>query len=305
MKTNLHLTTIFLILLPLIGYSQIASFTQSSDSTAIYFRTFGEGKPLLIINGGPGMNSNGFENLAQQLSTRNTTIIYDQRGTGKSKLNVLDTITLTMKLMMDDMEAIRKALKIEKWAILGHSFGGILASYYATQYPEHVEKIVLSASGGIDLDLLTYVGAAINAKLSKDELATMNEWTAKISAGDTSHFARLQRGKALAPAYLYDRKYIPLLAERLTQGNGVINQLMWDNLRKIQYDCSKNLQGFNKPVLIIQGKEDIIKAETAEKAHKVFSNSKIVFMEHCGHYGWLDNPEIYFQEVSNFLLADQ
>jgi proline iminopeptidase len=90
----------------------------------------------------------------------------------------------------------------------------------------------------------------------------------------------------------------------LTQGNITINQLVWNDLQKINFDCTEKLSAFDKPVLIIQGKQDIIKEETAEKAHLAFKNSKVIFLEHSIHYGWLDNKEVFFKEVSSFLTAD-
>src|SRR3954470_17515727 len=199
----------------------------STDSTPIHYKTIGKGAPLLIINGGPGMNCNGFENLAESLSSTNLAIIYDQRGTGKSTLKIVDTSTITIKLMLDDIERLREHLNIEKWSVLGHSFGGMLASEYAAQYPQRIEKLILSSSGGIDLDLLTYVSKSINSKLSTAQLDSVNYWTQKINNGDTSHFARLGRGRSLAHAYVLKENYLPVIAERLTQGNGTINQLIW------------------------------------------------------------------------------
>ncbi len=295
------ITVPLILLLHLHVNAQKEGMVLSSDSSPIYYRTFGSGKPLLIINGGPGMNSDGFADLAIKLSKTNQAIIYDQRGTGKSTLKVADTSTITMKLMIDDIESLRKHLKIEKWSILGHSFGGIVASYYATQYPERIEKIILSSSGGIDLELLNYIAQSINSKLSSKESDSVNCWTKRINDGDTSHYARLGRGRNLAPAYLYDRKFIPIIAERLTKGNAIVNQLIWTNLRKIKYDCLEKLKTFNKPVLIIQGKQDIVRVETAEKSHKAFKNSTIIFIEHCVHYGWLDNEEAYFKEINSFI----
>ena len=72
--------------------------------------------------------------------------------------------------------------------------------------------------------------------------------------GDTSHYARLEGGQRLAPAYVVDKKYLPVIAERLTQGNSTINRLIWSDLQKINFDCSEKLKAFNRPVLIIQGK---------------------------------------------------
>ncbi len=290
-----------LLLSALPGQSQQDGYAISSDACRIYYRVFGHGDPLLIINGGPGMNSDGFEDLAKRLAEHYQTIIYDQRGTGKSTLQVLDTNTITMKLMMDDLESLRQQLHINKWSILGHSFGGMVASEYASLYPDHIDKMILSSSGGIDLGLFQYVQTSINEKLSPTDLDSVSYWSAKIAAGDTTHQAKLERGKHLAPAYVIDKKYIPVIAERLTQGNAEVNQLIWADLQKIHYDCTEKLKTFDHPVLIIQGKEDIIQASTAEKAHQVLTNSKVVLMDHCIHYGWLDNPEIYFTEINKLL----
>ena len=262
-----------------------------NNNVKIYYRTYGHGNPILIINGGPGMNSAGFVDLAVQLSKNNETIIYDQRGTGKSTVENPDSSNITMKLMVDDIECLRKHLKIGKWVILGHSFGGMLASYYATFYPEHIKAMILSSSGGIDLALLYDVGKSINARLSKKEMDEIKYWENKIDKGDTSYYAKLQRGKALAAGYVYNRKNISVVAERLTQGNSVITNLVWQNLQRINFECSDKLSSFDKPVLIIQGKQDIVAEKIALKEHQVLKNSRIVLMDKCVHYGWLDRPE--------------
>jgi proline iminopeptidase len=283
--------------------SQNDGFAVSSDSTKIYYRIFGSGKPLLIINGGPGMNSDGFESLAKELSNNREAIIYDQRGTGRSTVPNVDTSTITMKLMADDIESLRHQLHIGKWSVLGHSFGGMLASYYATLYPNSIDKLILSSSGGIDLGLLTYVNDSLKSKLGPAALDSIAYWSNIISGDDTSHFAKFQKGRFLARAYVVDQQYIPAIAERLTQGNSTVNQLVWTNLQNIHFDCSEQLKSFSRPVLIIQGKEDIVNSETAEKAHSVLKHSKIVYMNHCIHYGWLDNKEVYFREINSFLAA--
>lgn len=283
-------------------HGQQSGTALSTDGAQIYYKTFGKGQPLLIINGGPGMNSDGFERLAVSLSQHFMTIIYDQRGTGKSELQVLDNTTITMELMLSDIESIRKQLGLATWSVLGHSFGGMVACAYASVYPDKIDNIVLSSSGGINLKLLDYFRESLHSKLNPTQLDSVNYWERKIAAGETDHYTRLQRGKYLAPAYVMDPQYYPVIAERLTQGNSTINQLMWDDLRKQNFDCASKLKSFGRPVLIIQGKQDIVRPSTAEEAHQAFINSRIVYMDHCIHYGWLDNPEVYFREVVRFLL---
>lgn len=282
------------------AHAQSDGFARSNDGTPIYFRTFGHGKPMLIINGGPGMNSNGFESLAKKLGENNLTIIYDQRGTGKSVLKNSTKTSVTMDLMASDIEALRKHLKIETWIVLGHSFGGMLGSYYTSLHPEKVEKLILSSSGGIDLELLNETDL-IRRRLDKIHRDSLAYWEAKIDKGDTNYKTRLGRGRALAPAYVVNPKFYPILAERLTQGDRELNTLVWQDLNRMHFDCAPKLESFKKPVLIIQGKQDIVPEKLAEKAHKVLENSKVVLLENCSHYGWLDAEISYFEEINRFL----
>src|SRR5678810_1381276 len=90
-------------------HAQKDGFAES-NGVKIYYRTFGTGTPILIINGGPGLNSDGFVDLAKTLSAQNQTIVYDQRGTGKSVMQI-DASSITMELMIDDIENLRKELK--------------------------------------------------------------------------------------------------------------------------------------------------------------------------------------------------
>ena len=258
---------LYLYLNCLAALAQQEGLIESSGSK-LYYRIYGSGMPVVIINGGPGMNSDGFAALAMELSTNNKAIIYDQRGTGKSIVQNPDNSAITMDLMVQDMENLRKHLHINKWILRGHSFGGMLAAYYATVYPQNIQAIILSSSGGINLGLLNYVGNAINAKLTAGEQQAVKYWTKKISEGDTTHYARLQRGMALAPAYLYNKKNIPVIAERLTQGNATINELVWQNLNTIKFNCAPKLSAALFPVLILQGKQDIVTEETALQSRK-------------------------------------
>ncbi|MCI5057007.1 MAG: alpha/beta hydrolase [Flavobacteriales bacterium] len=269
----------------------------------IHLTTYGQGEPVLIINGGPGMHSEGFKPLAKIIGQSNMAIIYDQRGTGKSKMNKVDSNTITMDSMIADIEVIRNYLGIENWTILGHSFGGMLASYYTTKHPNKVTGLVLSSSGGINMKLFSIVN--ITARLSALQLDSLNYWRTKISEGDSSYHAKFQKGKYLAPAYVYDQSNVPTVAHRLTQANWSVNQLVFKDMRKINFDCTQGLEKFESPVLIIQGKQDIVDYSIAEIAHKVFQNSKIVLLDQCAHYGWLDQPEQYFQEINDFLKKVQ
>ena len=278
--------------------AQVEHNIESGGNT-IHLKVFGDGERILIINGGPGMNSNGFVPLAKSLGKSYQTIIYDQRGTGKSKISKTDPTTVTLDSMIIDIEMIREHLDIQNWIVFGHSFGGMLASYYATKHHEKIKALILSSSGGINMDLFSRLDIA--SRLTQIERDSLSYWNDRISQGDTSYLARLRRGYNLAPAYLYDRSNIPIVAERLTQGNMTINRLVYQNMRLIDFDCSKELEALKLPVLIILGEQDIIDLETAKTTSNVLSNSELIILENCGHYGWLDRPTKYFQHIYDYL----
>lgn len=281
--------------------SQKNEIINSSNATLSY-KTFGKGKPLLIINGGPGMNSEGFSGIAEEISKFNyQTITYDQRGTGKSIVQNPGSENITMDLMVEDMENLRKHLKLEKWSILGHSFGGLMAAYYATKHPDRIEKLIFSSSGGINMNFTTYIGQTLNNILTESQRNSLAMYQKKMDNGDTSMETRIERAKVLANAYVYDKSKADIIAQRLTQINFDINGLVIGNLHKINFNCSKSFKNFRQPILVLQGKNDIIKVETAEEIAAAFPNSKLVLINNCGHYGWLDAKEVYLNAIKSFL----
>jgi len=276
--------------------------TIMSDASKLHYKTFGKGNPILVINGGPGMNSDGFVFIAEEISKMGCqTIIYDQRGTGLSIIENPSKENITMDLMVDDIENLRKHLKIKKWTVFGHSFGGIMAAYYTTKHPENIKKIILSSSGGVNMKFLDYLPKRMNANLSKSENDTLVILQEKFNTGDRTKELLEARANILANAYVYDKSNTSIIAKRLTQINFEINSLVIENLQKIKYDCSKSFKKFKNPVLVLQGKNDIISVETAQEVKKSFPNSTLVLMDNCSHYGWLDAKELYLHSIQEFL----
>jgi proline iminopeptidase len=297
------------VLLLLILSFSIAGICQDdgyikTEHGAIHYKTYGAGEPLLIINGGPGLDCEGFVPLAQLLSDKYMTILFDQRGTGNSELNQVDSTTVTMELMATDMETIRNHLNIEKWVVLGHSFGGFLAEYYATCYPESIKAMILSSTGGIDLNVLRYFNENMQMRLSQTERDLLKYWGDRVKQGDTTYTAKYNKGKYLASAYLYDKQYVPKLAQRLVfGGNQQITSLVYKDLYKIGFDCKEALKNFTKPVLIIQGRQDITGDGVAYEAHLALKNSSLVFINKSGHYSWWEQGEQYKTEVGKFISS--
>jgi proline iminopeptidase len=300
MRALIYLLFSSSIIFSLPALSQEYQYLETDDFQLAY-RVFGEGPPLLLLNGGPGFPSTHFSYLAEKLSQERQVILFDQRGTGKSTLSSIDTSTIKVALMINDIEALRRHLSIESWMVMGHSWGGMYAMCYATQYPERVDKLLLSASGGIDLSFLEGLGAAIRSKLNPEELADFEYYTAHPNAPN----AREKRLQAMAPAYVYHRKHVPTVVKYLGELSAFVpevNRLVWTDLRAIHYNLAQKAQDFKKPVLIIQGKQDILMEETALKIDQAFPNSELALIDQCSHYLWLDQPQQYFRALQEFIV---
>ncbi len=300
---KLLITLLLFLTLPDVSYCQQDGYIRE-EAGVIHYKKYGAGIPVLIINGGPGLDCEGFTSFAELLSDQYMTILYDQRGTGQSILKVSDTSTVTMELMAKDIEKIRTALKIDQWIVAGHSFGGWLAEYYATKYPASIKAMILSSSAGIDMELLKYFDANMQMGLSKTERDSLAYWNQKINSGDTSYFARYQKGKYMAPAYLFKKEFVPQLAKRLAKGGAPeITRLVYKDLFKIRLNFQESLRSFSKPVLIIQGRQDIVGAGAAFRAHAVLKNSQLVFINECNHYGWLEQKDQFKAAIENFIAS--
>lgn len=105
----------------------------------------GTGPPLVLMHGGPGGDSTTmapFRALADEF----TLVFYDHRGNGHSECD--DIASMTWDNLTADAEAIRSRLGFEHWAVLGHSFGGMVAMEYALRYPEALDHLLLVDTGG-------------------------------------------------------------------------------------------------------------------------------------------------------------
>ncbi len=117
-------------------------YFTTSDSVKLYVRVAGEGTPCLFVHGGPGSTSYYFEAFpgATMIEKKMKMIYYDQRGSGRSDSAMNRDYSLSR--MTRDMEEIREFLGIKKWAVMGHSFAGILMTNYAIAHPGRISKMM-------------------------------------------------------------------------------------------------------------------------------------------------------------------
>lgn len=97
---------------------------------------------LLYLHGGPGASCLDFVNQAKALSGKMKVVIFDQLGVLRSD-GIAENESYSMEYQIKMVEEMRKILGIEKWSVLGHSYGGMLAVLYASACPDSVHKIIL------------------------------------------------------------------------------------------------------------------------------------------------------------------
>jgi len=115
------------------------------DGNLVHWEETGEGKPALVVHGGPGSPWPGAERYFD--SARYRVIRIDQRGCGNSRPHAADPATdmrpNTTEHLIADMERLREHLGIEKWLLFGGSWGSTLILAYAVRFPHRVSEIVL------------------------------------------------------------------------------------------------------------------------------------------------------------------
>jgi proline iminopeptidase len=211
--------------------------------------------------------------------------------------------------MVEDVEAVREALHIEQMALLGHSFGGILAQAYAIKYQQHLSKLILAGTA--------YSATIINAQFQRIKAAVRPEIRQQIDA--------LEREGIYAPDGGYRPEYAKLATEaqraynftRPPPGPAEVDKMSWDVLQEMWvrhsdfvldgnlsgFDFSPGLARLHVPTLIIVGEHDLIDESTAEAMQRMLPGSKLLVMRHAAHMMFVDLPESFLQTLEDFLRS--
>jgi proline iminopeptidase len=121
------------------AFAENAMSTIPIRDVFLHVKIMGQGDPLLLMHGGPGLDHTTLLSL-EPLADRFTLIFYDHRGNGRSSG---DVASMTWVNLTADADALRQTLGFDNWSILGHSFGGNVALEYALRYPERVSRLLL------------------------------------------------------------------------------------------------------------------------------------------------------------------
>ncbi|WDO13351.1 alpha/beta fold hydrolase [Flavobacterium sp. WW92] len=252
----------------------------------LYSKIEGEGKPLLILHGFLGMSDN-WKTLAGQMASEGFQLhILDLRNHGRS----FHSDEFTYEAMVEDVLEYCQANNLDKVSILGHSMGGKVAMFFATTYPEKVEKLIVA-----DIGPKYYrphhqdIMAGLNAVdlTQKPDRSQVEE----ILKGYVSDFGTRQfLMKSLywiEPGQLAFRFNLPVFNEQI------------DNIGKALPENAV----FEKPTLFLRGgNSNYIKDEDFETIKHHFPNSEIKTIPNAGHWLHAENPKDFYSESIQYLL---
>ena len=273
-----------------------------TEQVALAYEAFGarsSAPPLLVVNGGPGLSHAYLlpTDVWKQLAQKRRVIFYDQRGTGASK-SVRAGAPQTLAAQVADLEAVRQGLKLPRIMLLGDSYGGLLSIAYASAYPEHVAKLILSDAAGSNLNTLVHLFEEVfpeTMAAEKQQKQPLGDARAAAEASLRTHFNLLFYSTAQRDAYF--RKLGPIRNVGLEPAVG---QAVGDDASKT--DFTPKLAGFTFPTLVLTGRYDMNVAPlTAWRLQQAIPGAKIVFFEQSGHFPWFEEPIKYRKVVEQFL----
>lgn len=287
----------------------------------IYVKTFGKesDKPIIFLHGGPGYNCSSFEvTSAQRLADNGYfVIVYDRRGEGRSKD---PKAKFTFDESFDDLNDILKKYKLKKVSLIGHSFGGIVATLFAEKYPEKITSVFLvGAPIALQESFETIIAKCKTIYQEKNEatnlqyismLETMDSTTMQFSSYCFAH--AMQNGfyspknptgeaKLLYAKFKSDSTLLKYAAQMTFEGP----QGFWKNEKYTTLDLTTNLRALKEkgiPLFGLYGKEDgLYSAEQIAGLGEIIGVENVNYFNDCSHSVFVDQQSLFVEALNRWM----
>jgi proline iminopeptidase len=316
MKTRLivaSLTAALVARLPSARAFQAAVPHESRISvgrTSLYSREIGQGQPVIVLHGGPDFDHGYLLPDLDRLADSFRLIYYDQRGRGRSADQVMPE-EVTIASEMDDLDMVRQHFDLASPALLGHSWGTVLALEYALRHPERVSHMILMNPAPASTSDLAMFRKVYVQKLGAD-MDRQREIVASpaYKEGDPEAVAaryRLHFKPALKRPEDYEKLMATMKAAIVRQGKeGIVkaraveDRLMRDTWQVDSYDLLPKLQTLSIPTLVIWGDHDFFPREIAAHIARAIPNAQLVTLKDCGHFAYMECPAEVRNAFNNF-----
>ncbi|MET3576116.1 alpha/beta fold hydrolase [Bhargavaea ullalensis] len=279
------------------------------NGTRIYYDVDGAGvsveggevrhKPVIfILHGGPGGCHLNFKPYLDELTKTAQLVYVDQRGCGYSDPDDPEKYTLDQNV--EDVEALRQHLGVERIWILGHSYGGMVAMSYAIRHQEHTAGLILAATSPSH-NFLEKAKQHVKEHGNAEQMAVADVlWEGKFESQE-----QLQEYyRVMAPMYSTKTAKTESLQE--TPANRPAVKRNYEALNKgfgdflLRFDVREELKSLKVLTLIIAGRHDWITHYTeSEEMHRLIPGSELQIMEHSSHNLFADDTS-----GTNELMAD-
>ena len=289
---------------------------QVAPDVQLHHFSEGAGKNVLVIHGGPGYPFSEPMSGLEALTDEYRFHYYDQRGCGQST-RPIDTFesknyyentqrlesALGLSAQIADIERIRRILGEEKLTLLGHSFGGFLASLYAAEFPEHVNGLILIAPADVLVmpqdgdDLFASVRARLPEDMRAEYDAYMDEYFNFKNLFTKSEADLVALQEQFGDYYQAAMESSP---PEQGQAGGWMVWAMYMSMGR-RHDYRDALQDVTAPVLVIHGADDLQSEDASRIYAQAFPNAQFEVIESAGHFAFEEQPQAFVQVVGRFL----
>ncbi|MEN2983017.1 MAG: alpha/beta hydrolase [Thermus sp.] len=243
---------------------------------------------LLVLHGGPGGNAYALREGLEEYLSGFRVVYFDQRGSGRSLELPQDPRLFTLDALVEDTLALAEALGIERFALLAHGFGALVALEVLRRHPEAQGAVLLAPWVNFPW---------LSARLAEAAGLT------PLADPEANLKAALARAE---PKLLFDRLMFPtphgrLAYEWVAEGSGILgpDTPAWAFLHNGLWhlDYTPHLTPCRKPVSVVVGEKDGTSYPYAEEvAERLKAPIRVV--PGAGHYPWIDQPEAFGEALA-------
>jgi proline iminopeptidase len=259
----------------------------------LFVRQVGQGPPIVVLHGGPDFDHTYLLPDLDRLADGYRLVYYDQRGRGRSPGQV-ESVSLASELA--DLDALRAHLGLEQIALLGHSWGGLLAAAYALRCPERVSRLILLNTAPLSHLGIVRVREEIDHRTAPLERLHALRASPLYAAGDpatVAAFYRLRFSTTIKrPADLdkLDLGYSRCTSQDILRAWAIEARLYQETYLREDFDLLPQLRRLKLPSLVLHGDHDFIPLPIAREIADAIPNSCLVVVSDCGHFSYFEQP---------------
>jgi pimeloyl-ACP methyl ester carboxylesterase len=273
------------------------------DGTALAYHRTGDGHPLICLPGGP-MQASAYLGDLGGLAARHPLVLLDLRGTGGSAVPE-DPASYRCDRQVDDVEALRAHLGLDRIDLLGHSAGANLAVSYAARYPDRIDRLVLVTPSPWGAGL--QVTEADRRRAAQGRRA--EPWYPDAFAALERIFAdeATDQDWAAINPFLYGR-WDPAAAAHAAARSAQTNDAAAGIFGSPGAFDPRRIRGvlstLDVPVLLVAGEHDLqLPTRLAAGYAGLFPRADLAIQPGGAHFPWLDAPEWFVKTVTAFVLS--